>query len=203
MVIGVGNGLPDFFGFVVFVEGADRTDGYALAAVDAGAVLERPVEGGGDFVVYRPVGGVDGADGLDFLAHFDAAAAFDAFGHVADDDAVGGFDRDLFGLVFKQGLSYAKVTGQLLEFTVGVSDALEAVLGMFGQYEFKHVFSGLADSRAVGDEFGAVPDFVAAGGFEFFLAFKLDYAQTAGSTHFKVRMVAEYGNVDADHFGGI
>src|SRR5699024_2861862 len=84
-LFGVGKGRPDGVGRILFLKGAGRAGGDALAAGDAGDVGEVLVKGGADVGREAALVRADDAAVLVLPADGDAAPAEDALGVVADD----------------------------------------------------------------------------------------------------------------------
>ena len=93
-------------------------------------------------------------------------------------------------------------TGHILQFTVAIGGASEAVEGVVGNIEFHHALAQLVEARGLGVDRHAFCARGGAGSGCTGAAFNLDQAQPAGTKGVEVIGRAELGNVGADHGRG-
>ena len=172
--------------------------GDALAAQGTVRVLYDPVIGYVDGGTAAGSGHVPDAQGLDFVAHLDAAHALDALVVVVEEGEGGGpgLPQALGQLDLKGQLQNAQVVGNLLELAVAATHTGGALAVVLGQNELHVDASGAAGPGGVGMDGHALLDGVVAGGDHGPFPLHLHTAHPAGCNFIDALQVAQVGNVD-------
>ena len=180
-----------------------RTNGDALSAKDAVALLQAGVKRGGYLGAKAAVDHRDGVDRLDLVAGADAAATADALLHVPDDKGVAVVKGILVLFAHEGGLFDAVLVDQILQLAVAAHLAGHAVLGMVGEEQLQHEFAGRADLGGFGLHLHPFGDRKGAGGLQNPRALDLYQAEAARPFRGQRRMVAEGRNADAVRPGNV
>ena len=162
----VAQGVPHFGALIVFVNRPHRADRRALTAVDAGASGKGLFVGRCYAVMDTAAGCVDCPDGLNLLAGFHAAPAFNAFAHVPHQGSAAGFARWRRGGFAAEGRGAdAKAGGKGLQVALFIADTVQAVLGMICQKQLHDHFAGADDTGVIRNYPHPFFNGVGAGGF--------------------------------------
>ena len=202
---GIGERLHHLPDVAVLRKGAGRTDGYALAAIDAVGRQDRIVEGRAEDRSESPAYDRQGADGLDLVADRFTAAAEDALFHVAHHrrrevhHRLGGFSLVL-------GLADAEVFGHGLQAAIAVLRAGEAFVGVVREDQLQNGLPGVDDAGCVGADDHPLRADGFAGRSQVFASFDLYDADAADTGVVLAAQlvqveVAERRNFDADRSG--
>ena len=203
----VGDGLHDFGDIVDEGECSDGAYLDALAAVDAAAVTEVLLESGSHNGLEATVDTTEGTGGHEFVTHGLAAAAHDAFVHVAI-NAEGAVFAIVGLFAFEGDFLDAETFGEALQFAVAVLLALEAVVRVVAEDKFNDGFACIDDASAMGQHFHAFHNIGGTGGSQVAAAFDLDNTDAASARFvFKIHPVqlemAEGGDIDTVHAGSL
>ena len=181
VLVGIGDGVPDLGGIIDLIKGADRADRNALAAVDAGRLAQRHIEGRADMGLIAALADVDDADVLVLFADGDAAAAEDALGVVAHQVRRRLLDLRLGAVAGKAVHIDIVLAAEILQLTVGVAHAGKAVGAVVGKQQLQRRLTGFAQRRGIGEHLHPLVDGVDTGSCQRAGALDLDKAHTAGA----------------------
>ena len=132
-------------------QGAGRTNRHALSTVGTVGFLEHPVKSRGDGGIESPADSPEHPHRLHLVAHAFAAAAKDAFVHVAGNGGRLFFlARGLLALVGHP--ADIEPGNQFLEFAVIALWTGQAVVRMIGQNQFGYGFAGAYDTGGIGSD---------------------------------------------------
>ena len=132
-------------------QGAGRTNRHALTTVGTVGFLEHPVKSRGDGGIESPADSPEHPHRLHLVAHAFAAAAKDAFVHVAGNGGRLFFlARGLLALVGHP--PDIEPGNQFLEFAVIALWTGQAVVRMIGQNQFGYGFAGAYDTGGIGSD---------------------------------------------------
>ena len=202
--LGVAEGGPGFAGFVLLIDGAHGAMGGALAALDAGRIVERNPGGGGDLHPFAAADEFQRPDVLHFLADDGATAALDAFVGLKDDGRRGGVALHVLHRRATEGhLADAELGRHALELAVARTGTAEAVVGVGGEDELDHRFADLDNVRIVGGDLHPFGDLGAAGPQEFGGVPVAHHADAAGSPGLHVGVVTEGGDAHGHFLRGL
>ena len=184
-------GGPDLFDLVALGDRPDRADRRALAALDAGHLVEVAVERRADDGFESAVLREQGADVLDLAAHAHAAAALDALAVVAEQGGRRRVDplADLLARVLD--LANSQFGGQGLQLAILVAVARLALAVVLGKEQFDHGAAGVADAVGVGEDLHSRGGGHGARGDEVPRPLDLDDADAAGADGLQAFDVAE------------
>ena len=201
---GIVDGIPNFFGVILFVERAYRASNDTLTAGYARGSCERLIECGADLCIEAAVERFDDADALHILTSGNATAAKDTFVVVTNEES-GAFVLETFHVSACETVlvGHAEIAAELLQFTAAAADAGETFFLVCGKDEFKVGLSGGLNLGGVCIDFHAVCDFGYASSHKTSCALDFNKAEAASADLIDVLEVAECGNIDFRNSGSV
>ena len=182
---------------VLFGQGARGTNGDALPAEDAVAVLHAGVKGSGHLGAESAIHHGEGVDRLDLVAGANAAAAADALLHVPQDEGIALIGGEQVAFADKRRLLDSVLVDQILELAMAAHLAGHAVVGVVGEKQLQDELAGGAHLGRIGLDLHPLGDGEGAGGLQYPHPFDLNQAETTGPLRGQCRMVTECGDADA------